>query len=61
MSSFAIVVAFLFERKEEEVDYPKPMKRKVKNIFGIFLSYKTRWKECFVEIIACIGSRGGDK
>ena len=45
------VVAFLFERKEEEVDYPKPMKRKVKNIFGIFLSYKTRWKECFVEII----------
>lgn len=44
-------VALLFERKEEKVDYPKPMKRKVKNIFGIFLSYKTRWKECFVEII----------
>lgn len=59
LSSFAIVVAFLFERKEEEVDYPKPMKRKVRNIFGIFLSYKTRWKECFVEIIVYWGTRRG--
>ena len=59
LSPFAIVVAFLFERREEEVDYPKPVKRKVRNIFGIFLSYKTRWKECFVEIIVYWGTRRG--
>lgn len=59
MSPFAVVVSFLFERKEEKIDYPKPVKRKVRNFFGIFLSYKTRWKECFVEIIVYWESRRG--